>query len=417
MTIKQFKRAGAKFLCGTALATAAIFPLSAQNTRTGIDVSVSAEMASNPTLSDNDGGITPAGRIEVRPFLETTGEASTFRLEAFASAREFASNFDREDRYGAVARYATRVSQRVELFANAGFRSTSGNLASFVNQPGTLVTDPTITDPTIIALPIDQALGNDITLIGVDGRTNAWTADVGAEVRLTDRLSLGVDAGFQDVSLSEFADQDFQSINTEAALTYQLSDRTNIGVFGGYRTTDYDNENIGDAKTYIGSLSVSHRFSDNWSIELSGGLANAEIEETPISPARDFTTFTGRSGLCYRSSARNACLSYRRSPLPTSFGGIRNSDSIGLQFSEQVSETDSVRVGATYTNTASSLGGLQTIPAVELAGVNAAYDRRFTDRLTGFVFASASRLYRSDVQADPSISIGLGLRFRIGSRR
>jgi hypothetical protein len=417
MTIKALKRAGAILLCSTAMASAAFAPLKAQSTRTGIDITASVETANNPVLTENDADLTLAGRIEIRPFLQTSSEASTFRLEAFASAREFASDYDLEDRYGATAQFATRVSERVELFANAGIYTSNGRLSSIINQPGTLVTDPTITDPTVVALPIDRALGNDITLIGADGRTTTITADVGIEVKLTDRLSFGADAGYQDVSLSQFPLQEYDSYNTEAALTYQVSDRTSVGVFGGYRNTNYDDINLADAQTYIGALNLAHQLDESWSINLSGGLARTRIEETPISPGRNVTGFTSRVGLCNRGTRRNACISYRRSPLPTSFGGVRNSDTLGLSYSETVSERDSISVGANYTTTAASLGGIQTIPAVDLAGVNASYNRSFNERLSGYVFAGVSRLYRDDVQTDPSISIGIGLRLRIGSRR
>jgi hypothetical protein len=423
MTIKTIARAGALLLCTTALASLSTAPLKAQSTRVGVDVRVSAEGVTNPRLGPDGGGLTAAANVEIRPFLETNSDSSSFRLEAFANAREFASDFDGEDRYGASAAFATRLSPRVELFANAGIQSTNVGIGSALSQPGTLVTDPTITDPTLVAVPIDPALGNDITLIGANGRTTAINAGVGAEIRLTDRLSLGLDAGYQDVSLSQFVDQDYTSINSEAALSYRLDDKTTIGVFGGYRDTNFDNPGLADARTWTGAGTLSRRLSDSLTLDLTAGLASTVIESLPLTPGRTFNSFTARAGLCNRTPQRNFCLSYSRSPVATAFGGVQNSDAIGFSYSQPLSDRDSITVGANYTRTGGALttavpiNTLASQGPVELANVTTSYNRRINDRLEGFVFGSVSRLYNDLIESDPSINFGVGLRLRIGSRR
>ncbi|WP_432199777.1 hypothetical protein ACRAQ7_08730 [Erythrobacter sp. W53] len=413
MTKSLLTRSTAVLLCSSALLHSASAPLHAQSTKAGVDLSLSAEAASNPILNDTNTDLAPAGTVEVRPWIRTETGTTTFDLEAFANLREFVSDYDSEDRYGGFASVASRVSERVTLRANAGVFSSNGRLGSLA-QTGV----PVVQNPGGPSIPIDPALGNDITVLGQDGRTTSWNVGAGLDAQVSERDTITFGAGFQDLSLSDsLQGEEYKSYSGDIGWQHRLNERTSVGLFGGIRETNFDDELSGDTTTYSGGVSLNQAIGSEGSLELGVGVAQTEIDGTPLVPARDVTTLTTQAALCQRNNRRDLCLNYRRTPLPTAFGGVRNSDSLGVSLSERLSDRDRLTVGGNYARTSDGVTGPLLIPQVEFADVRAAINRRFNDRLDGFIFAGASRLYRDDLATDASVNFGLGIRVRLGDRR
>lgn len=413
MTKHRCSYARAALFAGSALFFPVFAPIAAQNTTAGVDIKVGAEAISNPYLDDIDASLTAAGSAEVRPWLRSEFQNLTFDLEAFTQVREFANAENLEDNYGASLRVQGRASERAKLFARASIDSTASRVGTVFGPALSNIDEPAFPTP-----PIGPTLGEDITLLGLRGRSTTINAAAGAQIAWDARTALNVDIGYQNVSFSGNPGEDYQSYSAGLGIMRSLSEQTSVGLTGGVQRADYKGSVIGDATSFTGLFALNHRFNEKLTLNASLGMSATKIEETSVRPKRTVTALATDLSLCDRDSRRGLCLNYRRMPQPTALGGVRTSDTVGMTFDERISEKDRFEMGASYSRT--SAGDTATnavLPSVEYATVRTTFERSFSSRLDGFVYASVARIFRDDLRTDPSINVGVGLRLRFGAKR
>lgn len=390
-----------------AVANAAV----AQESRGGVEIRMGAEVAQNPYLESGVGGGASAAVIgEVRPWYRQQSELTTFDLQGLVQARQFSSRFGLEDNYGASARIAHRASERVSVSGRASVTSSASRLGTSFDRLGT---NPD--DPALAPLPIDP-LPEDPTLLGERGRTTALSAGAGVNYMIDERHQIATDLDFRDLSFGRVTARDYRSYAAQTRFTRVIDAATGIGVALGYRVTDYESTMIGDADTLTAMGSVTHRFNERLTLDASLGAARTEVEAGGGTPRRTFTSLAAGSSLCSRDSRGGLCVSYQRQPQASALGTVRSSDSLGLSFSRRLSERDNLSMGANYSRSG-TIGGGAGISRIELLRGQATFQRRFTERVSGFLAASAAKTYRPDLAVKPNVNVGAGIAIRLGSRR
>lgn len=400
-------RNGALFFIGAM----AIMPgeASAQQVRTGLEVSGGAEIARNPYLEADGDETTVAATAEVRPRISYDTEFTTYELEGYVQTRAYASEYGFEANYGANASVQHRASERLTLRGGASFISTEGRGGIF---PGGQLPQPG--EPgTIPALPID-----DITVLGTRGRIDTFAANAGLDLAVAPRDALSLDNSFQDISFSQMGAADYRIAQTEVRYTHVLDGVSSVGAIVGYQFNDYENANFGDAETLAVLANYRRQLSEIFELEVAAGANRTSIDEAPMQFARTETSLSARAKVCYRTERENACIDFRRDPQPTAFAGVSVSDRIGGVFERRVTEFDTFRLVASYSRTDGSeaLVG-PDIPTISLASIFARYERRFAERLLGYVQAGVDRIYRDDLGIPARTFVGLGVTYTFGRSR
>ncbi|MEO1967209.1 MAG: hypothetical protein ABGW87_00670 [Sphingomonadaceae bacterium] len=400
----------------------------AQEVRKGIIVKVDAEADSNPFLgysgtgsADSSSDWVGAGSVEVRPWLTSKGPTSSFNLSAFARGRAYTSKYGFDDSYGGNLNVTKRTSERTTLSANASVTSSSprgrydyiGRLPASLtpggtgSDVGTPVTDPSLLVP-----------GEDITLLGLSGRTTNINVGAQGTTQLSERSSFNANVGYQKLivtgnSGSSFGNTDYDSVSAGLGYTHQLSQRTQIGLTGNARYTHY--QAIYPSATTFGLFATLDRqLGEFWHLSASAGVSATHSEANSQFPSYSNVTAAGSVSICNQNSRRSFCLSYDRAQQPSALGRIRNTDSVSAQYSQSVSDRDRLSATAGYTSSKSNDPNTTSFRDIELLSFRSTFTHTFSDRLDGYVFGSVDRSYGGFVNDKPRIAIGIGLTVRIG---
>lgn len=391
------------------LAVAAPGAAWAQNLDAGIDVRLSGEVVSNPYLDQGDAEPTAAVNAEVRPWLRQQTEVTSFNLSAFAQARQFADGQDMEDNYGVSASLSHRASQRVTLTARADVQSAASRLNAVF--PGL---DPNPATPVPEPLPLDPGLGVDPTLLGTRGRTTTVNGGIGTQYAIDERRSLQIDLDLEDLDFTHANAQDYRTHGVATTLMQVVNATTSVGAALNFRQTDYDSPTVPDARIFLAMGSVSHRLDERWTLEASAGASMTRLEAVGAFARRESTSIAATASLCRREERGSLCVDYERQPQPTGLGQVRNTDTASLSYNREWSVRNRLSVGASYSRSGSAVNVSTPVSETEYLTVRATLERAFNERVSGFVTASTSRVFGSNLAIEPDIDVGLGLHIRLG---
>lgn len=406
------RRRHAILLCG-AMALAA--PLHAQSVRTGVDLSTSAEAVSNPYLDSASDEFVGAGTFEVRPWLVRETPTDFVRLEAFARLRAFTSEFDLEDSYGGSVQATSRLDTRTTAYGTLNLQSTTARsrLGSFDRLPG--VTDPIIPENPIPEFPI----GDDLNLIGLDGRTTQLNVQAGLDRTLDQRASVGGFVGYQRVSSEAASGVDYDNASIGLNYAYTVSEFTSLGLGASASRARYDGD-APDSTTLEANASVNHQAGEFWFLAATAGLATTRNDASRFGPADASLYVVGSLSACRRQPDQSFCLTARRAQQPSVVGGTQVQTSLGLNLNQRLSARDRIDASATYVRSSGEQFPLGINRRTEFVDLRTTFTRSFSDRLDGYAFVSGSRLYEDSPLAAalterPSLAFGIGLRLRLGS--
>lgn len=383
----------------------------AQDVRTGADIHLGGEVAKNPYLEQGNAEVTAAALVEFRPWLRQENALTTLDIEGSIQARQFTSHYGLEDNYRASMRVGHRASDRLMLTGGAGFSSTESRRGGSF---GRFEIDPNLVGPPLV--PIDP-LPDDVTVLGIRGRTTTADAILGANYAIDARRSVSVGVDFRDVSLNHANAVDYRTYGAQTRFNQLIDEATSVGIIFGYREIDYRSALGGDAETISAMGALSHRLDERWSLNASLGASRTSIEAGGGLPSRTWTSLTAQISLCSRDEYGSICIDYQRQPQPSGLGTVRTSDILGLSFSRRLSASDRVSLGASYSRNGGATGFAGAHPSIELVSARAMYTRDFNERLSGFLSASTSRISRADIALEPNVNVGAGIIIRLGQRR
>lgn len=404
---------GETLLWGAALAAIAISgPASAQEILTGMDIRLGVEASKNPYLEQGDTEVTGAVLAEFRPWLRQQSGRTTLDIEGSVQARQYSSRYGFEDNYRASARISHRASERLSLTAGTSISSSVARLDGLDR----LGSSPPV-GPSLPVNPVSPILPDDYTVFGFRGRTTVADIVLGAQYALDARRSIGLDLDFQDLSYERANTSDFRTYGAQGRFSQVVNETTSIGVIAGYRKTDYRRQLSGDATTLTAMGNVNHRLDTRWTLDASLGASRTKVDATPLAPSGSWTSLSAQASLCRRDDRGNFCVDYRRSPQPSGLGSVRNTDLAGATYYRRLSERDRLSLGGSYSRSSGTTGLSVVEPTVEYLSANASFERDFHQRLTGFVSASASKVWHEGISVEPSINVGAGIVLRLGQRR
>ncbi len=397
--------------CGTlALAALAAAPAGAQALQGGVDVSVGAEVSSNPYLEQGASDVTASGSARVFPWVQYDNGRTAYTLDGSFEGRAFTSGgYDFEDNYSLNAGISHRASERLTLRARTGIFSTASSFSSLLAGVSGPIDGPPL--PTV-PNPIDP--GEDVTVLGQLGRNSALLFSAGADMTFDARNQLQVSGDFRDSWSNRPNAEDYRSYGAQSRFMHVLDQSTSIGTDLSYQQTDYQQATAGDARTISTLGSLSHRLGQYWTLDASAGASFTRIDPTPASPELDFTSFSVRANLCSRTERRGLCFEYRRQPEPSAFGGVRNSDNFDFSFDQRVSQRDRLSLGLGFVRSGESRIDPVAFPKIDYLNLRGQFRRQFSNRVSAFVSGTLSRVDRPDVEVDPSVTVGAGITVSLG---
>lgn len=389
--------------CGGAISSSVL----AQTVSQEMVVSVGGTVASNPYYDEADAGTSVGATVEVRPRVTYDTSVTRFDLEAFAQGTAYAENYGFEDNYGAFANIDHRASERLSLNVNAGVTSTASPVFDELwatGGPGAAPGEP------VPPVPVD-----DVTVLGQRGRTTAISVGAGADYTIDAQNQLGFSGSYETVSLTHPGAEDYDIAEANARYSHVLNERATIGLAAGYQQFNYDDPLVPDARTMslLGSLSL--RLDEAWTLSADAGVQRTHLEAGVTAAEFDSTSLTANANLCRNDQREGFCVSFSRESRPSAYAGVRSTNAANFSYNLRVTEYDSLTLGGGYSRgSALDDAGVGATPATSLVSVRGGYERRFNQRLSGYVEASADRLRGSGISSDPRWRTGVGIRYHFG---
>lgn len=400
--------------------------LHAQAVRTGVDLSAEAEAISNPYLDEASPDWVGAGTLEIRPWLVSETAKDRLELEAFARGRAFTSGYDFEDSYGGSLRATHRASPRTNYYGQASVVSTSArsNFSRF-DRNG-FDRDPlTPLDPSTPAVPGEPPVGlgpvvvpplDDLTIVGLQGRTTTLALAAGMNRQLDTRSTLSANLGYDKLWVEGNQISGYDSVSLDLSYSRRLSAQTSVGLSANAGQTRYDGA-FPKTTTLGGYVNAEHQFNSTWSLTGAIGVSYSRSPATALVPEVEQIGLAGNVSVCRTQPSSRLCLGVSRSQQPSTLGQVRSSDSVNVNYSERLSARDRVDLYGNYARSSAPDEIATGFDEIKIVSVGATLTRTLTPRLEGYLFGRASRSYGGYLADEPSISFGVGIRALLGARR
>ena len=393
-----------------------------QTTQTGVIVSADAGAAVNPFLSDDESSNDIVGTFDLRvqPWLKLRTARDEITVSAFAAVREYTSNFDLEDSEGAEITYRSQRSGQLALYGSAGITSSSARSIFPSGRAFPGVTDPINPDDPTLPDPLQTApdliaTDDDITLLGLNGRSTTIDVNSGLEYRIDGRSFVGTSLRYQNLSVSEDSLSGYDAVSATASYSRSVSARTKLGVLGGARFAEFDNGVSTD--TYFGEAVVERQLNAEWTVSGSAGVFTVDTDAGGLFPDDSQTGISASADLCSSRVDRQICFNARRAPRPGSLGRVETLNAVGFSASQRLSPDSRLGVSASYARSRSEFALDEDRRTLELVRVQANYSRTLSQRLDGYVYAGVGRSYGDIFSNNLSANVGVGVSLRLGRNR
>lgn len=393
-----------RLLIATAWACVLASPAQAQNVKFNVSGSVGVEASRNPLLDVVPVKTAASAVAEIGPQISYDTTFGQFEAQGFLQTREYSQTYGNETNFGIDAAVSRRASEQLRLRAGLSYQSTQSRRTSpFASSIAGMPVPP----------PID-----DITVIGLRGRTAIFSINSGLDYRFNNRDRLSIDGSYHALAFTQAGAENYRLGKAEASFLHAVNEHMAIGLVTGFQQFDFANPAYGDARTISTLGTVTRSLGARWTLELSAGAAWTWKDAAGTTPRSTVTSLVTRGSLCYLGQHERACLDYHRNPQPTAQGGVRGSDRLGFSYRRDVSRRDRVTLGASYARSSSSVASSgSAFPEVEFGGGTARYERRLSPRTNAYVEVGYDRLYRSDLKVPARKSVAVGLSFTLGDRR
>lgn len=412
-------RAHLRLALSTACMAFTPYAARAQTVQAGVDVSLQAEAVSNPYLDDEDTTWVGAGTVEVRPWLRQTGARDSIQLRGLARVRGFTGAYDAETAFGADLSATSRISARTTAFANADILTTSRRTFLNVLTPRPGLADPIVPPETVVPIvdPTFVLPGEDVTVLGDPGRLTTATIGAGLAHQLDPNSRLTYSVGYRRTD----GDRDslgtgFDAASLSASYSRQLNPRTQLGLSGTASKVRYE-ENRPSVTTLSLSGTWAQQLGRYWSLNASAGVSRTEAEGNVFFPGYRSVTPIASFSLCNQPVKQKMCFGYSRTQQPSFLGDVRSSDAAFASYSEQLSQTRRFDLSASYARSDSDDEAGAQFSDVEAVSLRGVFTQTINDRTEGYISGSVARTYGGALSREPSIALGVGVRFRLGSTR
>lgn len=420
----------AALLSGSAVVAASLAAAPAMaDTRVQVRVSGGLNAESSPFLREDDTGTAVGVTAEVEPSIVSTTERTTFRLSGAFRFDQYNNNINNNESVLLTANGSTRLDERTSLSAGARFQSSqAASLYNILSGPigvgvdggiGVLPTLP-ITGPLPGPVVGDLPLFPDVdpTIAGRRLRVTSTTFDASVQRQLSpqDGLTFGILA--QDSQTDGDVGFDYRRVGLQAGYVRQLTERTAARANVNVTKYDLHNQQAGDAISITPLVGLSQRLNERLSWTGQVGIAYTRIDDA-LGGSDSNVGFAANFNLCNQGVRDSLCVSAARDAAPTTFRGLTTSTTLAVQYSRQLSQYDLLTGVASYRRSEQLSDAItQQAGTDELVAAGLRYRRQFSDRFSGFVDASYSKVF-SDILIDNRDNIrgSIGLSYVFGEIR
>lgn len=370
-----------------------------------VDASVGATAASNPFLDFGSDTSSVGISAEIEPVFLSKDQLQTLELRANVRATQYLRRYD-SDLAGSLRVSAERrLSPSATIRGAGSFYSSRTGLRDILRTG--LVTEGVTQSPTT-PLP-------DISFVGQRTRTTVLHAEGGADLRISPRETLGLNAGTTLTKFKRRAQSDYRYSVVGLSYLRTLSPQTSVGTYVQVAESAYLNQRSGDGVIVTGQLRLRHQINPTLSLNASGGLSHARIARAGEGH-RSFISLSGDVQLCDQRDDRAICFHASRSTQPTAFGGVSALTNVALDYSNRLSRRDELTVGARYARTSEATEESGRADRTLFGGV-ATLARKFDQRLSAFVSPTVEVLTDEGAENRENFQINVGLRYRFGAVR
>lgn len=372
------------------------------------DVSLGAGWSSNPYLQNGPQDSSISGSVLVVPRLILTEDVTTFDLRGLARIEEYDEDIRTNTAYGLDGSVEHSLSDRTQLRARAGFRSTIvGVNSGFFNPPDVIDTN---------FLP---PVADDIGLNGTNQRRTTFQGGVGISHNLSEVDSISVDASANAVRFGDSTVQDeYNFFSQNVGYSRVLSESTSIGASLGLSQANYLNQDLGDSTIVSPAITFEQQIGPDFRLSGAAGVSFARVDNGLLGKTNS-TDFSGTLSLCREGPNSNFCLNGSRQTLPSAFDGVRSQTTVGVGFSRKLSRNDDLSISAGYSRSSNPVLGPTQVASETLEYVrgSATFNHRFQDRITGFISAGYSDSYQQGISREANMQVSIGVRFRFGNNQ
>jgi hypothetical protein len=433
-------RSASALLLGT---VAAVVPgaVVAQTTLPSITVTAGGAYSTNPLLTDPSQSAVST-QLDVRPQVRFVDGVSEATIGANYNRADYLSGgLGSNDGYGVNASAATQLSPRTSLGISALYDSQilgagngffvpstvvvpgAGAGGGTVGTGGTGTVDPTpigtapiVVNPVVTLPGGGGGISGDVGLIGLRQRRNTLQAQFTGSYLVDPRssLSFGLNGVRSSYPGGAAQLQNFTSYGANIGYSRALSEISSGGFQLNVNKVDY----AGDlsSQVYTPRFTYSRSLSSRWSMTaaLGAGIVNGGGSSgTNVS-------LSVEGSLCRVTERGQGCITAARIPSATGLGGVSVLTSAALSYSQRLSETMSLGIGANINHVDGGVlrdttGGLVDSGNQDLYGADVSLQRQIGRQLS--IIGQVNYRRVNSAFADGSdIGARLGLTWSAGRR-
>ena len=410
------------------------------NTIPSLTASVGGAYSTNPFLTA-EGQDSASVQVDVRPSLQLIDGTNQAVIFGNYNRADYLTRYGTNSGYGVGVNGSTRPNPRTTLGFTASFDSqilgtqngfqTPGN--PIFGVPGTGVgvgtdtgsgagtTTPIATTP-VVPTPVVTLPGvivGDVGLVGLRQRRNALSAGVNGSYAVSARSTWNAGLNFSRSTFpggsraSELGivASDFSNYTANFGYNRSLTELSSVGFQISATRARFDRGLNSDV--YNPRITYNRTLSERWTMSAAVGAGITDDD------AGTRVTVTVDGSLCRNGERISGCVIAARTPSPTGFGGVRNTTTVGANFTYRLGEFTTAALSGNYTRIGKVQSGLDpalVLDGQELFQVDASLQRALGRRLS----AVASVGYRdaSGIGANipGDITGRLGLSVYLGRR-
>lgn len=370
-----------------------------ENIELAADVAANIGYSTNPFTEIGDDTGSAVADIQVRPRATWRSERSVIVLSGSAQYQKYFRRYDDAQNYLAALDYRGTPSEHLTTHLGVTYdNSILGSNRGFVGP----------FDPTQPEVP--PVIGSDLALFGSRDRRSSFGVNGDLSFTLSPRDTITPSAYFVRSRYKRFTQGNYDGYGGTLAYSRQMSERLQLGLQGSAAKYDYEGL-AGDSTVYTVRGTASYVFSPRWKVDGALGVSFVD-EQTRGSRA----TLSGNVNLCRLSELSNLCVSLVRSVVPSGFVGTQTETSVGVNYSNRISERGTIIANAAYSKNGNN-NPLLLFGGNEYFSASVGYERSINERLR----MTANTRYRDvfGVGANRAADFGgqIGVAYKIGDTK
>jgi hypothetical protein len=429
-------------LAGT-IAVAVPASVGAQTTIPSVTVTAGGAYSTNPLLTESSDGAAST-QLDIRPQVQFVDGVKEATIGASYNRADYLTGgLGSNDGYGINGSAGMQLNPRASLGVSAMYDSQilgagsgffvpstvvvptvgsgTGTIATGTGTTGTGTADPVtvgaapiVVNP-VVTLPGTGAINGDVGLIGLRQRRNLLQAQFNGSYLVDTRssLSFGLNGARSTYPGGTARLANFTSYGANLGYSRALSEISSGGFQLSASKVDYARGL--SSQVYTPRFTYSRSLSSRWSMTaaVGAGIVSSGSSDTNVSVSVE-------GSLCRVTERGQGCVTAARQPSATGLGGVSVLTSAGLSYSQRLSESMSLGIGANINHVD---GGVLRNPTVglvdagnqDLYGADASLQRRIGGRLS-VVGQVNYRRVNSSFASGSDLGARLGLSWSAGGR-